>query len=155
MRKITVRPVVIGYDFSHALEFASPTGGSPSGFPDLTTAARIVGQFRATIDAVGAPLATVDTANSSLQAILAYALQFEVGKAATANFPISGVFLDFARLDGTEWTPLPVVLRWPVRLPVTRGLLDRRDNRDRLSRRIACRRHLCGRPRASDRRTSG
>ena len=123
MRRMTVRPIVIGYDFVHALQFAAPDGGAPVGFPDLTTATRIVGQFRSQIDAADPPLAASDTSNGSMTATSAYVLQFEILKAATALFPLSGVFVDFARLDGGEWTPLPVVIHWPVRLPVTRGLV--------------------------------
>ncbi len=115
MALFTCRRIVQGYPFRHQLAFTSASGGAPT-MPDLTTAARITGRVRAAASPGLAPIATLDTADGSLVAVAAATLLMVIPAAVTALFPLSGVALDFQRLDGTAWSPLPLVFpAWPVR----------------------------------------
>ena len=115
MALATVKRIVRGYEFVHRLVFASPSGGAPA-MPDLTTADRITGGFRSTVNPGLPVLAIVDTADGSLLALDAVTLRLAIPASATGLFPLTGVALAFARSDAGVWSPLPVVFpAWPVR----------------------------------------
>ena len=116
-----VTPIIVGYDFSQQIKFVGLNGASIPGF-DLTTASRITGAVRATISDGGSPLATMDTTASPPTIIVndASSLTFKISAALTSEMDeIPRVLIDFARLDGAEWSLLPVQVLWPTLLPAT------------------------------------
>jgi hypothetical protein len=111
---MTVQPIVPGYPFTSSLQFVDSSGNPPTGMTGLTSATQIAAQVRSAPGASGALLAT-----AVVSVVSDYVLSFSLGANDTEIFPSTGVYIDFARLDGTTWTPLPVLVRWPVRAPVT------------------------------------
>lgn len=118
--KITVSPIKRGFRFGASLRFTGPNGAALSGF-DLTTADRIKAQFRRAMDEASTvpALATIDTNDGSIDVVNATTLSFTLTAEQTAAFP-AAAWVDFIRLDGNVWTPIPVAIQWPVQGVVTR-----------------------------------
>lgn len=118
-QQLTLAPIVVGYRFAFTLGFTAADGGPLNGF-DLTTATRVMGQFRKSREDDGVPLATIDTQDGSLTIVNAHSLSFVLSKESTAGM-VAGqpAWIDFARLDADGWSHIPVLIAWPVIDPVT------------------------------------
>jgi hypothetical protein len=77
--QLTLAPIVVGYRFAFTLGFTGADGSPLSGF-DLSTATRVMGQFRKSREDNGVPLATVDTQDGSLTIVNAHSLSFVLSK---------------------------------------------------------------------------
>jgi hypothetical protein len=117
-QSIIVQPIVIGDPATRGIRFVAPgTSNPPSWMESLLTAAQIKGQFRDLPEVTTTLLATCSTADGTIIVVDQNTLLFSV--ADTSKFPTSGAYIDFHRLDGGVWSPLPVMLRWPVRETTT------------------------------------
>lgn len=112
MSIIKVRPIIPGYAFKHVL---TVTG------LEAFTGKRVVGQFRTKVDDAST-LATADTGTGTLAVLAADSFEIRLTKEQTASFPVGLVDVDFIVIDGSEQTPLPFRISWPVRKSVTRGV---------------------------------
>jgi hypothetical protein len=116
---LTLAPIVVGYQFAFTLGFTGADGAPPPGL-DLSTASRVLGQFRKSREDDGAPLAAVDTQNGSLTIVNAHTISFVLSKESTAVMNAGQpAWVDFARLDNGVWSHIPVLIGWPVIDPVT------------------------------------
>jgi hypothetical protein len=118
---ITVPPIVVGYDFRQSISFVDPSGSPPSGF-DLTTASRLFSQLRGGRSHNYPLLGTLDSAGSppGLIATSANVLTLVIPQDVTSVLEgVPKVWMDFARLDGTEWSLIPVQIGWPTVRAIT------------------------------------
>jgi hypothetical protein len=120
MTNVAVKPITVGYRFEFSLRFTSAAGEAPPGF-DLSTAERIRGEFRKSASNEGEPYAVVDSSEGTLSVVDATTISFSIPKEKTALMPAGKpVWVDFARRDAGEWSPIPVQIGWPVRDPITK-----------------------------------
>ena len=118
-QQLTLAPIVIGYRFAFTLSFTGLDGAPLTGF-DLSTATRVMGQFRKSREDDGPPLATIDTLDSSLTVVNAHTISFVLSKDSTTNMAAGQpAWIDFARLDAGVWSHIPILIGWPVIDPVT------------------------------------
>jgi hypothetical protein len=118
MQQIYVKPIVRGYPFAFSLRFVDAAGEPIPGF-DLSTASRVRGEFRKSAEDSGTPYAVVDTVGGTLSVVDANTIALTISAANTANFVTKAAWIDFARLDGSVWSLVPVRIAWPVEDPVT------------------------------------
>lgn len=113
MTNVAVKPITVGYRFEFSLRFTNAAGEAPPGF-DLSTAERIRGEFRKSASNEGEPYAVVDSDEGTLSVV-------DATTEKTALMPAGKpVWVDFARRDAGEWSPIPVQIGWPVRDPITK-----------------------------------
>lgn len=118
-QQLTLAPIVVGYRFAFTLGFTGLEGAPLTGF-DLSTATRVMGQFRKSREDDGPPLASIDTLDGSLTVVNAHTLSFVLTKESTAGMtPGQPAWVDFARLDAGVWSHIPILIGWPVIDPVT------------------------------------
>ena len=118
-QQLTLAPIVVGYRFAFTLGFTGLEGAPLTGF-DLSTATRVMGQFRKSREDDGPPLATIDTLDSSLTVVNAHTISFVLSKDSTTNMTAGQpAWIDFARLDAGVWSHIPILIGWPVIDPVT------------------------------------
>ncbi len=118
-QQLTLAPIVVGYRFAFTLGFTGLEGAPQTGF-DLSTATRVMGQFRKSREDDGPPLASIDTLDGSLTVVNAHTLSFVLTKESTAGMtPGQPAWVDFARLDAGVWSHIPIPIGWPVIDPVT------------------------------------
>lgn len=117
--EITVKPIAIGFRFSHTLKFEDVNGDPPPGL-DFTEAERVIGQFRRSEKDSGEPYATVDTEDGTIIVVDEQTISFVIPKEKTQAIPPNrAVVVDFAWSDGSNWYPIPIRIAWPVVDPVT------------------------------------
>lgn len=113
-QQLTLAPIVVGYRFAFTLGFTGPDGAPLDGF-DLSSATRVMGQFRKSREDEGPPLATIDTLDGTLTVVNAHSIAFVIAKESTAAMtPGQPAWVDFARLDAGVWAHIPVLIGWPV-----------------------------------------
>jgi hypothetical protein len=118
LKTIAVKAIVAGYEFRHALQVS----GTSDSLRDLT-GARVVGHVKKrTSDTT--PLVVLDTnaGDGSLTVTASDTLELKFTAAQTNTFPTytGHVVVDFVRMDGAQPEPLPFVIQWPIRKPVTK-----------------------------------
>lgn len=114
-QNVPVISIVPGYAFTADVNFQAANGSPAPGLTDLTIADQIIGSVKRNVSDADPPLVTL-----VVVAISPTQVAFTMTALQTAALTGLGVvLLDFARLDGTEWSPLPAVVQWPIRDAVT------------------------------------